>query len=106
MLYFLLIKLFKLDLILDTAFKVAAPFRSVVEEAALADVFGTLEVLVEEICTFSTATSEKVRKIDGVDHFEIRVEISSASHPFWTGQQKLVDSEGRVERFRRKYGSQ
>ncbi len=60
----------------------------------------------EEICTFSTATSEKVRKIDGVDHFEIRVEISSASHPFWTGQQKLVDSEGRVERFRRKYGSQ
>ena len=58
----------------------------------------------EELVTMSTATSEVTRKIDGVDHYEIRIEISSSSHPFWTGQQKLVDSEGRVERFRRKYG--
>lgn len=32
------------------------------------------------------------------------VEICSACHPFFTGRQKLVDSEGRVERFNRKYG--
>jgi hypothetical protein len=34
------------------------------------------------------------------------VEISSASHPFYTGKQILVDSGGRVERFRRRYGDQ
>ncbi len=34
----------------------------------------------------------------------IQVEICSACHPFFTGKQKLVDTAGRVERFRRKYG--
>lgn len=34
---------------------------------------------------------------------EIKVEICSNCHPFYTGQQKIVDSEGRVERFLRKY---
>lgn len=37
---------------------------------------------------------------------EIRVEICSQCHPFYTGQQKLVDTEGRVERFIKKYGLQ
>ncbi len=34
---------------------------------------------------------------------EIRVEICSACHPFYTGQQKIVDTAGRVERFKRRY---
>ena len=34
----------------------------------------------------------------------IRVDICSACHPFFTGKQKLIDSAGRVERFQRKYG--
>ncbi len=34
---------------------------------------------------------------------DIRVEICSRCHPFYTGKQKLVDSAGRIERFRRKY---
>ena len=34
---------------------------------------------------------------------DIRVEICSQCHPFFTGKQKLVDSAGRIERFRRKY---
>lgn len=34
---------------------------------------------------------------------DIRVEICSSCHPFYTGKQKLVDSAGRIERFRRKY---
>ncbi len=45
------------------------------------------------------------------NHFEtlstsetLRVEICSNCHPFFTGKQKIVDTEGRVERFRRKYG--
>ena len=35
---------------------------------------------------------------------DIHVEICSACHPFFTGKQKLIDSAGRVERYRRKYG--
>ena len=57
-----------------------------------------------EFQTFSTMKSDTTREIDGVNHYEVRLEITSDSHPFWTGQQKLVDTEGRVERFRRKYG--
>lgn len=34
---------------------------------------------------------------------ELRVEICSACHPFWTGKQKLLDTAGRVEKFNRKY---
>ena len=35
---------------------------------------------------------------------EIRLEICSACHPFFTGKQKLVDTAGRIERFQKKYG--
>ncbi len=35
---------------------------------------------------------------------EMSVEVCSSCHPFYTGQQKLMDTEGRVERFNRKYG--
>lgn len=35
---------------------------------------------------------------------DLKIEICSNCHPFYTGQQKLVDSEGRVEKFRKKYG--
>jgi len=58
----------------------------------------------KEFITASTMTSDKKREIDGVEHFEVRVEMTSDSHPFWTGTQKLIDTEGRIERFRRKYG--
>ena len=36
---------------------------------------------------------------------EIRVEICSQCHPFFTGKQKFIDSAGRVEKFRKKYGT-
>ncbi|HCX63989.1 MAG TPA: 50S ribosomal protein L31 [Eubacteriaceae bacterium] len=35
---------------------------------------------------------------------ELKVEICSACHPFFTGKQKLIDSGGRVDRFKKKYG--
>ncbi|MCI0663637.1 MAG: type B 50S ribosomal protein L31 [Acidobacteria bacterium] len=41
---------------------------------------------------------------DGKEYPLFTVEISSASHPFFTGKQKLVDTAGRVERFQKKYG--
>ena len=58
-----------------------------------------------EFVSRSTATSDEVRNIDGVDHYVIRLEISSASHPFYTGKQRYVDTAGRIDRFRQKYGS-
>jgi large subunit ribosomal protein L31 len=36
---------------------------------------------------------------------ELRLEICSACHPFFTGKQKLIDTAGRVERFKRRYGT-
>lgn len=56
-----------------------------------------------EFITHSTMTSDETRDIDGVKHYVVRMEISSASHPFFTGKRKLVDTAGRVERFRAKY---
>ncbi len=49
-------------------------------------------------------TDETIDWEDGNTYPMARVEISSASHPFYTGKQILVDSGGRVERFRRRYG--
>ena len=40
---------------------------------------------------------------DGQEYPLLKLDISSASHPFFTGQQNIVDTAGRVERFRRKY---
>ena len=57
-----------------------------------------------QFITRSTAKSRDTLEVDGVEYPLIKVEISSASHPFYTGQQRIVDTAGRVERFRRKYG--
>lgn len=53
--------------------------------------------------TRSTKKSGETRVIDGVEHYVIRVEISAASHPFYTGKQKFVDAAGRIEKFQKKY---
>ncbi|MGL4174169.1 MAG: type B 50S ribosomal protein L31 [Actinomycetota bacterium] len=55
--------------------------------------------------TRSTATSSStIAWEDGNSYPVIDVDISSASHPFWTGTAREVDTEGRVARFRRRYG--
>jgi large subunit ribosomal protein L31 len=41
---------------------------------------------------------------DGKEYPVIKVEISSASHPFYTGQERVLDTAGRVEKFNKKYG--
>lgn len=54
--------------------------------------------------TRSTAeTSETIQYEDGNEYPLFTVEISSASHPFYTGKQQLVDTTGRVERFKKRY---
>ena len=56
--------------------------------------------------TRSTATSDKtIDWEDGNTYPVIDVEISSASHPFYTGSARVVDTAGRVERFNRRYAT-
>ena len=68
------------------------------------------EVVVKDISsdfafvTRSTiVTKDTIQWTDGKEYPLLKVEISSASHPFFTGTQKLLDTEGRVERFMKKY---
>lgn len=54
----------------------------------------------ETFLTKSTAKTTESIKIDGVEYPLVKVHISSASHPFFTGQEKLLDIEGRVDKFK------
>jgi large subunit ribosomal protein L31 len=54
----------------------------------------------------STAKTASTKMVDGVEHFVVNLEISAYSHPFYTGQKRLVDTAGRVEKFMRRYGTQ
>lgn len=54
----------------------------------------------ETFLTRSTAASEETIKVDGVEYPLVKIHISSASHPFFTGQEKLLDIEGRVDKFK------
>lgn len=54
--------------------------------------------------TKSTMTSkETIKWEDGNDYPLIKIEVSSASHPFYTGKKLFVDTAGRVEKFNKKY---
>src|SRR5579872_823166 len=50
--------------------------------------------------THSTAASDETIDIDGVSYPLIKVHISSSSHPFFTGEERIVDIEGRVDKFK------
>ena len=51
----------------------------------------------------STINARENIEIDGVTYPLIKLEITSASHPFYTGKQKLVDTAGRVDKFMNRY---
>ena len=53
----------------------------------------------------STATSKETRSHDGEEIPVIRLEISSISHPFWTGKLRELDTDGKIDRFRKRYGA-
>lgn len=58
-----------------------------------------------EFITMSTASSKESREIDGVKHFVINCEVTSESHPHWTGKVHRLDTAGRIERFEKKFTS-
>ena len=59
----------------------------------------------KEWTTRSTLRSKETRSVDGEEIPVVRLEVSSLSHPFWTGQAHEVDAEGRIDRFRKRYGT-
>ncbi|MBQ0120652.1 MAG: type B 50S ribosomal protein L31 [Bacteroidales bacterium] len=58
----------------------------------------------EVFITRSTVASKETIEIDGVTYPLVKLEITSSSHPFFTGKQKLVDTAGRVDKFLSRYG--
>jgi large subunit ribosomal protein L31 len=68
------------------------------------------EVLFHDLsCDFkfltrSTIQTREKATYEGVEYPLVKIEVSSESHPFFTGQHKIVDTAGRVEKFRQKFG--
>jgi large subunit ribosomal protein L31 len=54
--------------------------------------------------TRSTAEAKETIEVEGVEYPLVKVEISRSSHPFYTGKVKLVDTAGRIDKFKKKYG--
>ena len=67
-------------------------------------VFQDLSEGVNFVIRSTVETKDTITLEDGAEYPLVKVEISSASHPFFTGTMKIVDTAGRVERFDRRYG--
>ena len=69
------------------------------------------EVLFHDLsCDFkfitrSTLNTRETINYEGKDYPLVKIEVSSESHPFYTGKHKIVDTAGRVEKFRQKFGT-
>lgn len=57
----------------------------------------------EIFITRSTVATRETIEVDGVTYPLVKLEITSSSHPFFTGKQKLVDTAGRVDKFMNRY---
>ena len=53
--------------------------------------------------TRSTANAKEKIEVDGVEYPLVKLEISRTSHPYYTGKSKLVDTAGRIDKFKNKY---
>ena len=52
----------------------------------------------------STITSKETRELEGEEVPVVRLEISAVSHPFWPGKMRELDADGKIDRFRKRYG--
>jgi large subunit ribosomal protein L31 len=71
----------------------------VYRETIFKDISSDLEILTRT----TMPAKDTIKWKDGKEYPMIKVEISSASHPYFTGQHRLLDSEGRVEKFLKRY---
>ncbi|MDY7573780.1 type B 50S ribosomal protein L31 [Actimicrobium sp. CCI2.3] len=69
------------------------------------------EVLIHDLsCDFkfltrSTVQTREMAEFEGKQYPLVKIEVSSESHPFYTGKHKIVDTAGRVDKFRKKFGA-
>ncbi|MFT5533192.1 MAG: large subunit ribosomal protein L31 [Burkholderiaceae bacterium] len=69
------------------------------------------EVLIHDLsCDFkfltrSTVQTREMAEFEGKQYPLVKIEVSSESHPFYTGKHKIVDTAGRVDKFRKKFGT-
>jgi large subunit ribosomal protein L31 len=59
----------------------------------------------KEWVTRSTLTSKDTKVVDGEELPVVKLEISAYSHPFWTGKMRVLDSDGKIDRFKRRYAN-
>jgi len=69
-------------------------------EVVFADVSGDFKFL-----TRSTVQSRETINFEGKDYPLVKIEVSSESHPFYTGKHKVIDTAGRIDKFRQKFGN-
>lgn len=58
-----------------------------------------------QILTKSTIKTDLKGTYEGKEYPLVKLDISSASHPFYTGKTKVIDTEGRIEKFKKKFGT-
>lgn len=66
------------------------------------DVTSDFKILTRS--TMAASAKETIKWEDGNEYPLVKIEVSSASHPFYTGQNKIMDTSGRVDKFRKRYG--
>lgn len=57
----------------------------------------------DEWVGYSTQQTDERKLFEGEEMSVVRLDISAKSHPFWTGQARTMDTEGRIDRFKRRY---
>jgi large subunit ribosomal protein L31 len=69
-------------------------------EVVFAEVSGDFKFI-----TRSTVQTRETISIDGKDYPLVKLEVTSESHPFYTGKHKVIDTAGRIDKFRQKFGT-
>ncbi|HIY71230.1 MAG TPA: type B 50S ribosomal protein L31 [Candidatus Luteimonas excrementigallinarum] len=70
-------------------------------EVVFQDVTSDFKILTRS--TLAASAKETIKWEDGNEYPLVKIEVSSASHPFYTGQNKIMDTSGRVDKFRKRY---
>ena len=86
---------------LFTVYAMKAGIHPEYREVVFHDVTSDFKFLTRS--TLATTAKDTVKWEDGNEYPLVKIDVSSATHPFYTGQNKIVDTSGRVDKFRKRY---
>ena len=86
---------------LFTVYAMKAGIHPEYREVVFHDVTSDFKFLTRS--TLATTAKETVKWEDGNEYPLVKIEISSASHPFYTGKHKVIDTSGRIDKFQKRY---